>query len=129
MRPQRQATFVREEGRPRTRAVRKPQELMPADLAEDAVGRYTAGEPPRLIAVALDVPASRVYRLLGERGVLRSRSEARELQHARRRAAAEQERPTVEAPAGKRGKEWMLELKAQVLGRYAAGQSGPAIAP
>ena len=33
---------------------------MPADLAEDAVGRYLDGEPPRLIAVVLGVPASRV---------------------------------------------------------------------
>ena len=50
------------------------------------------------------------------------------LQHPRRRTAAEQERPTVEAPAGKRGREWPPELQAQVLDRYAAGESGPAIA-
>ena len=59
---------------------------------------------------------------------MRSKSEARKVNQARRWAAAEQERPTVEALAGTHGKERAPELKAQVLERYAAGECGPAIA-
>ena len=81
-----------------------------------------------MIAEGLEVPAGRVYKLLRERGVLRSASEARKLDQACRRGAAEQERPKLAPAAGKRGKEWAPELQAQVLERYAAGEAGPAIA-
>ena len=126
VRRQRQARLIRDEGRPRPAFVRQAPEVMQADLAEDAVGRYLDGESPRLIAVALGVPASRVYRLLKERGVMRSRSEARKVDWARRRAVAGQELPTVGAPAGKRDKQWAPELQAQFLQRYAAGDRGGA---
>ena len=106
----------------------KGVEPWPAEVADQVVERYAAGESAPAIAEGLEVPAGRVYKLLRERGVLRSASEARKVDQGRRRAAAEQARPPVEAPAGKRDKEWAPELQTQVLERYAAGESGPAIA-
>ena len=66
-------------------------EILPADVAEQAVARYEAGESPRVIGLALGVSAGRVYRVLRQWGVLRSKSEARMVAHARRRAAAEEQ--------------------------------------
>ena len=78
--------------------------------------------------VALGVPASRIYRFLRERGVLRSRSEARALSFARQWAGVARKRAEA-GPAGRARKaEWPAELAAEVLERYAAGEPGPAIA-
>jgi hypothetical protein len=50
------------------------------------------------------------------------------LQRARRRAAAEQDRPKVEAPAWMRVGEWPTEPKTVAVERYTAGESGEAVA-
>jgi hypothetical protein len=94
LRSHNEASRVRAGNRPRREPAGEPTatkatETLPADLAEQAVARYEAGEPPRVIGVALGVPASRVYRVLKAWGVLRSRSEARTVAHARRREADE----------------------------------------
>ena len=64
-------------------------EVLPAELAEEAVARYEAGEAPRVIGLALGVSASRVYRVLKQWGVVRSRSEAARVRHERRRGGDE----------------------------------------
>lgn len=104
------------------------REILPAALAEQVLARYAAGEAPQAMAVALGVPASRIYRFLRERGVLRSRSEARALSFALQWAGVERKRAEA-GPAGRaRRAEWPAELAAEVLARYAAGEPGPAIA-
>ena len=65
------------------------REILPSEVAEEVLRRYGAGEVPRVIGLVLGVPANRVYRLLRALGVLRSRSEAREVREARHRAAQE----------------------------------------
>jgi hypothetical protein len=71
----------------RSSVYRLLREILPAELAEEAVARYEAGEPLRLIGRALGVSAGRVYRVLKQRGVVRSKSAARAVAHARRREA------------------------------------------
>jgi DNA-binding CsgD family transcriptional regulator len=104
------------------------REILPAGLAEQVLARYAAGEAPRSMALALGVPASRIYRFLRERGVLRSRSEARTLSCALQWAGVARKQAEA-APAGRaRKEEWPAELAAEVLARYEAGEPGPAIA-
>ena len=69
-------------------------ELWSAETADEVIERYVTGESAPMIAKALAVPRGRVYTLLRERGVLRSLSEAREIEEVRRRLAAKQERAT-----------------------------------
>ena len=90
LRPRGAVKRIGERGRPQIKAEPGVTEVLPADVAEQAVARYQAGEPPRVIGLALGVPASRVYRLLHERGVVRSKSAARKMQYARRRAEQEE---------------------------------------
>ena len=68
---------------------------------------YLAGEPPGLIGPGLGVSAGRVYRVLKQWGVLRSKSEARMVAYARRRATGERD-PTNVGPT---------EVEAEVVER------------
>lgn len=119
---------VREARGPEVREVAAPRQILPAGLAEQILARYAVGEAPRAMAVALGVPANRVYRFLRERGVLRSKSEARRVDDARRGMGVA--RKQAEAGSAGRAREvaWPAELAAEVLARYAAGEPGPAIA-
>ena len=90
LRPRGAVKRIGERGRPQVEAEPGVTEILPADLVEQAVARYAAGESPRLIGLALGVSSSRVYRVLKQWGVLRSKSEARKVAHARRREAAEE---------------------------------------
>jgi phage antirepressor YoqD-like protein len=105
----------------------KVREILPPDQAAEALARYAEGEAPRAIAVVLGVPATRIYRLLREAGVLRTPSEARALRYEPRRAARELERLEAEAERAQRA-QVEAELADKVIERYAAGESGPAIA-
>ena len=94
-----EATCVREAGGQRPAG--KVQAGLPA---EQAVTQYLAGDPPRIIGRALGVSPTRVYLTLRERGVVRTRSEARMLAAGVR-----------QLPEG-----W----EAVVVERYVAGDSG-----
>ena len=119
---------MREAPGPKVREVTVPREILPAGLADQVLARYAAGEPPRAMAVAFAVPANRVYRFLRERGVLRSRSEARRVDDARRGMGVARKRTEAGPAARARKEEWPAELAAEILARYAAGEPGPAIA-
>ena len=57
---------------------------MPADVAAQVIKRYQAGESAPGLARALRLKECRVYKLLREQGMMRSRSEAVKLEQARR---------------------------------------------
>ena len=75
---------------------RKVQAGLPAEVADVVVQRYSAGESGETIAVKLGLSHVRVYKFLGERGVLRTLSEASALREERRRKA---ELPKEKQPA------------------------------
>ena len=74
-----EASRVRKGGRQRPEAVGKVQAGLPAELVEQAVTLYLAGDSPRIIGRALGASPTRVYLTLRERGVVRTRSEASRL--------------------------------------------------
>jgi hypothetical protein len=89
--------------------------------------------PERLTGSAcsggLGVPVGRVYGVLRERRLIRSATEARKLDEARRRAAKGWEaEPAAPSGVGGRAWAWPADLAAAVVERYAAGESGEAIA-
>jgi uncharacterized protein (DUF433 family) len=88
LRSQRAARQVRERSRLRVEPEQKVAHVAAPAWAEEALRRYAAGEAPRAIAVVVGASAKRVYTLLEERGVLRSRSETAKLRQAKRREAA-----------------------------------------
>jgi hypothetical protein len=69
----------------------KGVEPWPVEVADQFVERYVAGESAPVIAEGLEMPVGRVYKLLRERGVLRSQSEPGQVEQKRRRLAAEDE--------------------------------------
>ena len=113
-----EASRVRKEGGHPPDASVKVLGILPAEVVEQAIALYLAGDSTRLIGRARGVPAARVYLALRERGVVRTRSEARTVAHARVRSANGQDGAAVELPAG-----W----EAVVVERYVGGESGPAI--
>ena len=135
--PTRVYLTLRERGVVRTRSEARMLAAGVRQLPEGweavVVERYVAGDSGPAIAAGLGVPVRRVYAVLHERGVLRSPSEARKLDEARRRAAktaAEGQEPGPAAPAGAKPKSWSwpAELADLIEERYSAGESGEAIA-
>lgn len=100
----------------------------PANWEAAAVERYLAGESGPAVAKALGLPVGRVYGVLRERGVLRPASEARRLEEARRRAVKAERVEAAPARVDGRVRVIPAELAAAVVERYAAGESGEAIA-
>ena len=103
-----------------------PMEIT-GETAERVVTLYLAGASAQDIAGELSVSAPRVLRFLEERGVKRTKSEVGSLAYAYRRAAASRKPKSEKEPAKPRRK-WVPELEPEVLERYAAGESGEAIA-
>jgi hypothetical protein len=87
---------------------------IPPEVAERAVSLYLAGSSLEAVAAELRLKVEHVSRILDERGVKRSRSEA----------AALAGRAPDSTPPGARP----ADLAAGVLDRYAAGESGVIIA-
>ena len=87
----------------------KAQQISP-ETAERVVSLYLAGSSAKRIADDLGLPVKDVTRLLEERGVKRTRSEVAALAQAERLKSEVMPRD-----------EWLPEVRAEVLARYAAG--------
>ena len=91
----------------------------PADVQAEVLERYAQGQSGEVIATMLELPASSVYRVLRERGVLRTRREAGPTSHPRGPRAE----PERKAPAAEVREIVPAELAEKVLKRYVAGEA------
>ena len=104
-----------------------PKEITPV-LVERIVSLYLAGSSAKDIGGELGLSRDRVRWVVEKRGVKRTKSEVGLLAYAHRREAASRKAKSEQGPAKSR-RQWLPELEPEVLERYAAGESGEAIAP
>lgn len=106
------------EGPPVEAPKSEPRPLL-AELAEKVVERYVAGDTGEAIAADLHIGHGRVFRLLRERGVIRTPAATLRLRV---------EAGVVRVDARNRGQRLPADVVVEVLERYVAGEGGTTIA-